>query len=67
MNKMDEPKCFIKISDGGRHYIDTVENAKKVIDQMAADSCEDEPHYFEFSTIYMTQKQFEELPEFEGF
>lgn len=61
---------YIKVTLPGEKngYIDTVENAKKVIDDMAdgADKYADFIS-FEFTVVEMTQEEFEALPEFRGF
>lgn len=59
---------YIKISDGDRYFIDTVEGAKSTLDHMVESSSvwSDEQEFI-FSTIEMTEEEFNDLPEFQGF
>lgn len=61
---------YIKITLPGEEngYIDTVDNAKKAIQDMAdgADRYGDFSS-FEFTVVEMTEDEFESLPEFRGF
>ena len=63
-------KTYIKITEVGfdHGFVETPENAKKIIDQMiqSADDC-GEPQSYAFRTVEMTEAEFEALPEFEGF
>ncbi len=57
-------KTYIKISlEGFNSYTDTIEGAKRLIDQ--AEDWEDDAVY-SFSPIQMTEQEFTDLPEFQG-
>ncbi len=61
---------YIKVTLPGEEngYIDTPENAKKIIDELVfnAENGDDFDAY-EFKAIAMTEKEFDALPEFKGF
>ena len=62
---------YIKISLPGSKagFVETPEQAKVVIDSMvnAAETNDDDMQEYTFSVVEMTPKEFEALPEFEGF
>lgn len=63
-----ETEIYIKVSDGGSHYIGTVEEAKATIESMAFAAREHgQQEEYAFSTVELTQEQFDNKPEFEGF
>ena len=61
-------KTYIKVSDGGSHYIDTVEAAKDTLDYMV-ECCNDSGKLdgYKFSTVELTEEEFNNLPDFTGF
>lgn len=61
---------YIKITLPGEEngYIDTAENAKKIIDELvsSAENGDTEQSY-EFKAVEMSESDFNALPEFRGF
>ena len=63
-------KTYIKITEPGfkNGFVDTPDEAKKVIDQMIRTSLDcGESQSYTFTTIEMSEDEFESLPEFQGF
>lgn len=61
---------YIKITLPGEEngYIDTVENAKKIIDELVRSAEDgDLEQSYEFKAVEMSESDFEALPEFRGF
>lgn len=66
-----EEKTYIRISlpgsDGKGGYTDTLEGAIETLRHMVENHEDGNPDSYEFSTVSMTEEEFENLPEFTGF
>ena len=65
-------QVYIKITlpgyEGKGGYVDTPENAKAVIDQLVTNAWESgDFDGYELAPVIMTEKEFNQLPEFTGF
>jgi hypothetical protein len=56
-----EVKKFIKVSYDGSFYITTMNEVEGIIVE-----CDDD-HEYSYSEVWMTQEEFDSLPEFDGF
>lgn len=54
-------KKYIQITHSGSRAIQTIEDAKEFIDSI------EEYEVYAFRVVYLTEKEFENLPEFTGF
>lgn len=59
----------VTIPDSETGYVDTPENAKKIIDELvqSAEENRDFEMSFEFKAIELTEEEFNQLPDFPGF
>jgi len=64
-------KTYIKVTVPGcaEGYIDTPENAKKILDEMVRnfEYAGDDTEGYQFVPIEMEEEEFENLPDFQGF
>jgi hypothetical protein len=65
---VSDKKVYIKISDGHSYFIETIEYAKTTLESMADNHADNgNAEEYEFSTVELTQEEFNNLPEFHGF
>ena len=65
---MSKKNVYIQVHDGSRYFIDTLDTAIESLKAMAISAQENGDHSeLTLSTVKMTQEEFDNLEEFQGF